>query len=148
MSVTDGDVCATSLQRAKRPLWDQEASWRHHTFWSVGRLRRPFRDVWGGPTLRGSRLGDRVKPLVCCVVREATAIILSILHPKFTAAWPLRLSGREPKGRGVPEHGAYQCVDDPGNQLCKAADRFFQRRALCQLSGARAMFVGDGALNV
>ena len=60
-------------------------------------------------------LGDRVKPLVCCVVREATAIILSILHPRFTAAWPLRLSGREPKGRGVPEHGAYQCVDDPGN---------------------------------
>ena len=39
----------------------------------------------------------------------------------------------------MPEHGAYQCVDDPGNQLCKAADRFFHRRALCQLPGARAM---------
>ena len=38
----------------------------------------------------------------------------------------------------MPEHGAYLCVDDPGN-LCKAADRFFQRRAFRQLSGARAM---------
>ena len=37
--------------------------------------------------------------------------------------------------------------DDPGNQLCKAADRFFLRRALCQMSGG-SCHVGDGALNV
>ena len=39
----------------------------------------------------------------------------------------------------MPEHGAYQCVMTQAINVCKAADRFFQRRALCQLPGARAM---------